>query len=56
MKPKNNELLILDEPTNYMKLTSNIDFKKWLKYMKSEMDSIYTNTEWTLVDLPEGIK
>jgi ATPase subunit of ABC transporter with duplicated ATPase domains len=28
MKAKNNELFILDEPTNYMELTSNIDSKK----------------------------
>ena len=24
--------------------------------MKSEMDSIYTNQDWTLVDTPEGVK
>ena len=56
MKAKNNELLIFDEPTNYMELTSNIDSKKWLKYIKYEMDFMYTNKVWTLVDPPEGIK
>lgn len=39
----NDELLILDEPINYMKPISDIDSRKWLKAMKSEMDSMYTN-------------
>jgi ATPase subunit of ABC transporter with duplicated ATPase domains len=34
MEAKNNELLILDEPTNYMKEVSNINSKKWLEAMK----------------------
>src|SRR3954466_16416372 len=27
--------------------------KKWLEAMKSEIDSMYTNKVWTLVDIPE---
>jgi hypothetical protein len=37
------EMLILDELTNYIEVIYNIDSKKWLKAMKSKMDSIYTN-------------
>ena len=32
------------------------EFDQWLNAMKSEMDSMYTNQVWTLVDPPEGIK
>ena len=30
--------------------------EKWLIAMKSEIDSMYENQIWTLVDPPEGIK
>jgi len=46
-------LFILDEriePISY------IDYKKWLGSMNSEMDSMYTNQVWTLIDPPEEIK
>ena len=36
MKAKNNKLLILNEPTNYTKPISYIDFKKWLEALKLE--------------------
>ena len=29
---------------------------EWLKAMKSEMDSMYDNQVWNLVDAPKGIK
>ena len=31
------------------------DFDKWLNVIKSEMDSMYTNQVWTLVDAPESV-
>ena len=31
------------------------DSDRWLEVMKSEMDSMYTNQVWTLVDAPEGV-
>jgi ABC-type multidrug transport system ATPase subunit len=43
MEADDDKLLILNEPTNYMKAISNIDFKKWLESMKSKMDFMYTN-------------
>ena len=30
------------------------DSEKWLGAMRSEMDSMYENQVWDLVDLPEG--
>ena len=32
------------------------DFEKWLQAMKSEMQSMYNNQVWNLVDPPEGAK
>ena len=44
-----NDLNTFDE------VMSDIDFKKWLDTIKSEINSIYSNQVWTLVDPPEGI-
>ena len=32
------------------------DSEKWLLAMKSEMQSMYNNQVWTLIDSPDGIK
>ena len=45
-----------DEPTTYKESLNSSEFDKWLIAMKSEMDSMYTNQVWSLVDPPEGIK
>lgn len=34
---------------------SDINSQRWLEAMKSEMDSMYLNQVWTLVDPPKGI-
>ena len=39
----------------YSKSIKSKDSNKWLSAMESEMDSIYSNQVWTLVDPPEGI-
>ena len=31
------------------------DSNRWLEAMRSEMDSMYVNQVWTLVDAPEGV-
>jgi len=56
MKVKNDELFILVERNNYMETIFNVDFKKWLEALKSEMNFIYINQVWTLIDLPERKK
>ena len=45
-----------DEPTTYEEVLKSSETDKWLEAMKSEMDSMYDNQVWTLVDPPEGIK
>ena len=45
-----------DEPTTYKESLNSSESDQWLKAMKSEMDYMYTNQVWTLVDPPEGIK
>ncbi|XP_077217880.1 uncharacterized protein LOC143852382 [Tasmannia lanceolata] len=44
------------DPLNYKETMLDIDEGRWMDAMKSEMDSIYSNKVWTLVDPPEGIK
>ena len=44
-----------DNPKTYDEVISDIDSKKWLEVMRSEIDSMHSNQVWTLVDPPEGI-
>ena len=46
-------LLDHDEPMNYEEAMMSPDSAKWLKFMKSEMGSMYENKVWTLIDLPK---
>ena len=45
-----------DKPATYEESLNSLKSDQWLKAMESEMDSMYTNQVWTLVDPPEGIK
>ena len=45
-----------DEPASYQEAISSPDSDRWLKSMKSEMQSMYDNQVWTLIDLPSGLK
>jgi len=44
-----------DDPLTYEEAISDIDSSKWIDAMKSEIDSMYKNQVWDLVDPPEGI-
>ena len=44
-----------DDSNTFDETLSDIDLKKWLDAMKSEIDSMHSNQVWTLVDPPEGI-
>ena len=44
-----------DDPNTFDKAMSDIDFKKWLVAMKSEIASMYLNQVCTLVDPPKDI-
>ena len=54
---ENNEAQVIenDEPLTYTEAVMSKDSDKWQDAMKSEMDSMYTNKVWTLVDAPEGV-
>ena len=54
---ENNEAHIIenDEPLIYTEAIMRRDSDKWLETMKSEMDSMYSNQVWTLVDALEGV-
>ena len=45
-----------DEPTTYEESFNSLESDKWFIAMKSEMDSVYANQVWTLVDPSKGIK
>ena len=41
--------------TTYSEAVMNSDSDKWLNTMKFEMDSMYTNQVWTLIDALKGV-
>ncbi|KAL0453673.1 UNVERIFIED_CONTAM: Retrovirus-related Pol polyprotein from transposon TNT 1-94 [Sesamum latifolium] len=45
-----------NDPKTYGEEMSDIDSKKWIEAMKSEMDSMSSNKVWTLVDPPKSVK
>ena len=44
-----------DELTTYSKAILSSDSDKWLNAIKSEIDSMYANQVWMLVDAPESV-
>jgi Reverse transcriptase (RNA-dependent DNA polymerase) len=52
------EILIIDteDPTTFQEVMNRDDSKSWYEAMKSEMQFIYDNQVWTLVNLPQGKK
>ena len=49
-------LLDNDEPATYKEAMMGPDSVKWLNAMKSEIEFMYENQVWNLVDPPEGSK
>ena len=45
-----------EDPLTYKSAMRDIDKEKWLKAMDLEMESMYSNSVWTLIDLPNGEK
>ncbi|KAL0462616.1 UNVERIFIED_CONTAM: Retrovirus-related Pol polyprotein from transposon RE2 [Sesamum latifolium] len=45
-----------NDPKTYGEAMLDIDLKKWIEAMTSEMDSMSSNKVWTLVDQPKGVK
>ena len=54
---ENNEAHIIenDESLTYTKAIMSRDLDKWLEAIKSEIDSMYSNQVWILVDAPEDM-
>ena len=55
----NDESIVLvdqDEPTTYREAVESPNLAKWLGATKAEMQSMYDNQVWTLVDPPKGAK
>nr|GEZ94726.1 hypothetical protein [Tanacetum cinerariifolium] len=44
------------EPASYKEALSDPEFEKWLVAMNAEIQSMYDNKVWKLVDLPPGAK
>ena len=44
------------EPITYQEAMDSPDSEKWLEAMKLELQSMYDNQVWTLIDPPEGLK
>ena len=59
IEEKSDELVLLlesDEPATYKAAITCPNSKQWLGAMQSEMDSMYDNQVWDLVDLPEKVR
>jgi hypothetical protein len=44
------------DPSTYNEAVNDVDADHWVKAMKSEFESIYSNNVWSLVKAPNGIK
>ena len=52
-----NEINIIedDDQLTCLEAIMSRDSDRWLDIMKFEMDSMYTDQAWTLIDAPEGV-
>ena len=46
----------VDDPLTYCSAMGGSDKEEWLKAMNLEMESMYSNSVWDLVDQPDGVK
>ena len=45
-----------NDPISYNEALEDVDVQEWLKIMNREMESMYSNSVWTFVEAPKGIK
>ena len=45
-----------DDPLTYVDAMDDSDKEKWLEAMNQEMESMYSNSVWELVDPPEHVR
>jgi hypothetical protein len=55
---ENNDVIVVDknEPTSYQEAINGPDSEKWLEAMKSEIQSMYDNQVWNLIEPSDGLK
>ena len=46
----------VEDPLTFRQAMNDVDHDQWVKAMDLEMESMYFNQVWDLVDLPEGVK
>ncbi|TYK28868.1 gag/pol protein [Cucumis melo var. makuwa] len=46
----------VEDPLSYKQAMNDVDKDQWVKAMDLEMESMYFNSVWELVDLPKGVK
>ncbi|KAL2475105.1 cysteine-rich RLK (RECEPTOR-like protein kinase) 8 [Abeliophyllum distichum] len=46
----------VDDPNSYKEAINDVDADLWRLAMNTEMESMYSNQVWELVDAPKGIK
>ncbi|KAA0051985.1 zinc finger BED domain-containing protein RICESLEEPER 2-like [Cucumis melo var. makuwa] len=46
----------IDDPLTYKQAMNDVDSDQWIKAMDLEMESMYSNSVWTLVDQPSGVR
>ena len=45
-----------DDPINYKEALEDVDVQEWQKAKDREMESMYSNSVWSLVEAPKGVK
>ena len=46
----------VEDPLTYKQTMNDEDIDQWIKAMNLEMESMYFNSVWELVDQPNGVK
>ena len=45
-----------DDPTTYKEALEDVDVQEWKKAMDREMESMGSNSVWSLIEVPKGVK
>ena len=45
-----------EDPVNYKEALEDVNVQEWLKAMDREMESMYSNSVWSLIEAPKGVK
>ena len=47
---------LVDDPTTYEEALEDIDVQEWKRVMDREMESMGSNSKWSLVEAPREVK